>query len=197
MNNLFPPELRTASVVQRWSIVRKLQSDNVAEHSFFVTNYAVAIANLIKWEGPLDALMFAALLHDSEEFVTGDIVSPVKHGILDEDKFEAFIEDQMNARLPMMRARLQTILRDEKWGRDVQLIIKVADKVDAAIFLILEQRMGNSVLGGLINDALLNLKDAWYKLCIDMGGVSYSLWGDHIYPAVQAHHKYGSIGIHD
>ena len=31
MNKLFPPELRTAAVVRRWSIVRVHNRDNIAE----------------------------------------------------------------------------------------------------------------------------------------------------------------------
>ena len=197
MNSLFPPELRTASVVQRWSIVRTLNRDSVAEHSFFVTYYAVAIANLVKWRGPLDALTFAALLHDADEFIAGDVVSPVKHGVFDNDKYEDFIERQMNSRLPMMRARLRVIL-DSEHGDTIKKIIKVADKVDAVIFLILEMRMGNSGISSLLTNAMENLYAAWLGLAgCDGVSIPDEMWNDQIYPAIQAHHKYGSIGIHD
>jgi 5'-deoxynucleotidase YfbR-like HD superfamily hydrolase len=197
MNSLFPPELRTASVVQRWSIVRTLNRDSVAEHSFFVTYYAITIANLIKWRGPLDALTFAALLHDSDEFIAGDVVSPVKHGVFDNDKYETFIEQQMNLRLPMMRARLRTIM-DSEHGDTIQKIVKVADKVDAVIFLILEMRMGNRGVSSLLGNAMENLYTAWMGLANHVKlDAPDDLWNDQIYPAIQAHHNYGSIGIHD
>lgn len=217
MNQLFPPELRTASVVQRWSIVRTLNPDSVANHSFFVTFYALQIARLIEWPGPYVDLTFAALMHDVEETFTGDILGPVKKQIIDEAALANFVSAQMKERLPLLEAQLDVIY-DSMWGSSIERIIKVADKIDACIFLILEQRMGNAVLAPLYEDAMWNLTVAWHDLGLELHGedekelppppdmeirrskspqwrAHYALWSNEVYPGLQAHWKHGSVGI--
>ncbi len=204
MNNLFPPELRTASVVQRWSIVRTFNPDSVANHSFYVTFYALQIARLIEWPGPYADLTFMALMDDVEETFTSDIISPVKHQIVDEYKLGEFVSKQMKTRLPLIEAQLDAIA-ESMWGVSIERIIKVADKVDAVLYLITEIRMGNEVLRPLLNDAMENLVVAWD----DLGEELYSQlhgkpedmdahraqWNDQVYPAIQAHWKHGGVGI--
>lgn len=201
MNSLFPPELRTASVVQRWNIVRTLNPDSVAEHSFYVTFYALQIARLVEWQGPLADLTFVALMHDvgDGECITGDLASPVKHEIVDEGKFNNFVSEQMRMRMPLVETQLAVIM-ESAWGSSIERIIKVADKIDAVIFLILEQRMGNVVLGPLYQDALKNLSEAWTFLGLELheGDIPQShanLWNDQVWPAIQSHWKHGGVGV--
>lgn len=197
MNSLFPPELRTASVVQRWSIVRTLNPDPLSGHLFYTTFYTLQIARLIEWRGPLADLSFVALMHDAEEFITGDMVSPVKHEIVDEGKFNNFVAGQMKMRMPLVETQLQVIMESE-WGSQIERIVKVADKVDAVIFLILEQRMGNLVLEPLYQDATANLAQAWRALSHELEMTKESrqaLWDNEIWPAIQAHWKHGGVGV--
>lgn len=197
MNSLFPPELRTASVVQRWNIVRTLNSDSVAEHSFYVTFYALQIARLIEWQGPLADLTFVALMHDigDGECITGDLASPVKHEIVDETKFNNFVSEQMRMRMPLVETQLAVIMESE-WGDSIERIVKVADKVDAVLFLIIEQRMGNAVLEPLYNDALKNLNETWANLSNELPLVGQQdWWNNDIWPAIQSHWKFGGVGV--
>ena len=96
----FSPELRTASVVPRWSIVWTQTRDVLSNHSFFVTLYAEQIARLIRWDGDRARLMVMAITHDLDELVTGDIVGPAKREIIDTDKAQAYIDKNMLQRLP-------------------------------------------------------------------------------------------------
>lgn len=200
MNNLFPPELRTASVVRRWSIVRTLHPDTVAEHQFYVCFYALQVARLLNWAGPQADLMYFALMHDVEELVTGDIVSPVKRGIIDEGRYPDFVSAQMAERLPLIERQGDAIM-ESKHGTEIERIVKVADKIDAVIFLIIEQTMGNGRIGPLLADAMENLVIAWHDLGVELyindedRARHQDLWNDQIYPALQAHHKHGGIGI--
>lgn len=205
MNNLFPPELRTASVVDRWSIVRLFYKDSVAEHSFYVTFYALQIARLVEWQGPYADLTFAALMDDIEETFTSDIVSPVKRQIIDEGALANFVSEQMKQRLPLLEGQLDVIY-ESHWGNHIHRIIKVADKVDAAIHLIIEQRMGNTVLRPLYDDVMGNLVVAWHDLGVEFFGEDSrdnharwtqhrGQWNDQVYPALQAHWKHGGIGV--
>lgn len=203
MNSLFPPELRTASVVHRWSIVRTFNPDSVSNHSFYVTFYALQIARLIDWGGPYADLTFAALMHDVEETFTSDIVSPVKRQIIDPGALDNFIQEQMKDRLPLLAAQIDAIYESEHWS-SIAAIIKVADKVDACIHLIIEQRMGNAVLAPLYQDCLENLVLAWFYLGKELHGEDDQtpefenhrmLWNDQVYPALQSHWKHGGVGI--
>lgn len=202
MNNLFPPELRTASVVQRWSIVRTHHRENIAEHQYYVTYYALQIARLIQWDGPLDDLMFVAMFHDIEETFTGDILGPVKREIVDEDRSAAFVSEQMKRRLPLIEEQLETIMIGDR-GTQIERIVKVADKVDACIYLILEQVMGNQRLSGLYVDATQNLHRAVIDLAKEFDyneNGDHELWAarlinDEISPALAAHWHYGGIGL--
>lgn len=197
MNNLFPPELRTASTVHRWSIVRTFQKDTTAEHSFYVAFYAVQIAKLIKWQGPLADLQFYASMHDIEETISGDILGPVKREIVDEGRFEEFMTTKMAEHLPGVGRQMMAI-KESMHGSHIKAIVKVADKVDAVLFLISEIGMGNVRLERLLTDALKNLRAAWDYLYeindyvmpdIDM------LWTTEIWPAIQSHYKYGGVGL--
>lgn len=200
MNHLFPPELRTAAVVPRWTVVRTLNRDNIAIHSYFVTFYALQVARLIGWAGPVSDLMFVAMMHDMEETITGDQVSPVKREIIDENKAAKYISDQMKARLPLIELQLDDIMGG-MWGTSIERIIKVADKVDACIFLITEQRMGNTVLEPLFNDAVKNLRQAWEDLGKEVYEGDEQLqnheetWLREVWPAIQVHWKHGGVGV--
>lgn len=198
MNNLFPPELRTMAVVKRWSIVRTHYKDSVAEHSYFVVYYALQIARLLEWPGPLADLMFYALMHDVEETITGDIISPVKK-TMDAESWN-FVQSKMSEHLPLIGTQLD-VIGDSKDGEVIKAIVKVADKVDAVLYLIGEMRLGCSHLGPLHVDALSNLREAWDYLFAVLPLTHHAqhlrddLWDDQLYPALQAHHNYGSMGL--
>lgn len=204
MNPLFPPELRTAAVVKRWSIARLFHKDSVAEHSFFVAFYALQVARLVNWTGPYADLTFAALTDDVEETFTSDIISPVKRQIVDEGALANFVSEQMKQRLPLIEPQLDAIY-DSEWGSSIHRIIKVADKVDAALHLIMEQRMGNVVIKPMFDDVMENLVVAWHDLGVELHGPEEhqaeagrrhrALWNDQVYPALQAHWKHGGVGI--
>jgi 5'-deoxynucleotidase YfbR-like HD superfamily hydrolase len=203
MNSLFPPELRTLAVVKRWSTTRTFHKDSVAEHSFFTAYYALQIARLLEWRGPQADLLFCALMHDHEEAIVGDIISPIQQSIKNVMGFDAglnaipFINEQIKERLPLIETQI-AVVQESQWGAQIKAIVKVADKVEACLFLIGEIRMGNAVLGRLYQNALENLAVAWSimgeALEIDEDRLP-ELWNAEIYPALQAHHSYGSTGI--
>lgn len=193
---LFPPELRTASVVPRWSIVWTLCRDTVTNHSYYVTFYAHQIARMLAWEGPMAALMFRAITHDLDETITGDIVSPVKDEILDNARASDYIDLQMNARLPTVLQNIdmyEAAMTDDEI-HEVELILKVADRLDALIFLIMEQRLGNGVIAPRIPSAMARLESAFRELPVDKTEID-RLWNTVMLPAVHHHQMVGGFGI--
>jgi len=69
-------DILRASGVTRWHIVRTVRPQSLAEHTFDVVMIARAIAKIA---GHNDyEITKAALLHDLDEIVTGDIPTPTK-----------------------------------------------------------------------------------------------------------------------
>lgn len=194
----FSPELRTASVVPRWSIVWTQTRDVLSNHSFFVALYVQQIAMLIRWEhrttfdGPL---MFLALVHDLDETITGDIVAPAKREILDSDRAEEYVKRQMGLRLPYIVEMVQKCHgQNPDAFQQAKLIVKAADRLDALLYLTVEQRLGNSVIAPRIPECWASFEEAWFKLPGHPETLRLT-WNDVVKPAVEAHRITGGYGI--
>lgn len=191
LHRRFPPELRTASVVPRWSIVWTLTRDSVSNHSYFVAVYSREIAKVIGWKGDLGDLMYLALVHDLDETITGDLVSPIKDEIVDNKRAEAFIAAKMTERLPFVAWDTADLKTRPDYAA-MKLIIKVADRLDALIFLIGEARLGNGVIAPHLPRAWQKMKDAWFNL---PGENIPRLWNEVMLPAIKEHETNGGFGI--
>lgn len=193
---IFPPELRTAFFVPRWAIVHTMNKDTVANHSYFVIVYSRIIAHVIGWTGPMDVLMWQAAAHDLDETITGDIVSPVKKEIIDKNRMTAYVERKMMSRLGFimdlsnqMEQYVSANQQDE-----IDRIIGVADRLDAVLYLILEERIGNRVVDVLIKETISRLEEAWHLLPaprVDLRGA----WQQQVVPAIEAHRTQGGRGL--
>ena len=116
------------SVVPRWTIVRTIQKQSVAEHCFNVARIAEEVA--VRWfninpqsEIMRDILTYA-LHHDDDEAITGDIPSPAKYRLR---------EEYLDA-------------SHSPWyhvSEDARRIVKLADLMEAYWFLMMERRLGN------------------------------------------------------
>jgi len=195
-SDIFPPELRTMAIVPRWSIVFTTEKDDIAKHSYFVTVYARLIAKLIKWNGPMEYLILSALFHDIDETITGDIVSPVKKQIIDEDRMGQFIDTKLYERLPSIMHLWNGLEMDATLAHaeHVQLIIKAADRLDAVLFLIMEQRRGNTIVTEMIKSAMSLLEAAWRELPGPEALIS-GTWQTSVIPAINNHYTQGGRGL--
>lgn len=195
-NSPFPPELRTMAIVPRWSIVHVTQKDTVANHSYFVAVYAHMVARVIGWEGPRDLLMFSALLHDLDETVTGDLVGPIKDYILDRDRMDDFVDKKI-------MDRFGSLVNEYSWMEsshrvrqveEVDLIIKAADRLDAVLFLVMEQRRGNATVIDLVVSATNRLEASWRDLPANRELIDLT-WQTVVLPSIASHRDNGGKGI--
>lgn len=199
--NYFSPELRTASIVPRWSVVWTLNRDTVTNHSFYVGVYAYMVAETIDWQGNRGDLLFTALAHDLDETITGDIVSPIKAEILDDDRYHSFIDTMMEKRMPGVVKVLDDIYERDN-STDIERIITVADRLDALIFLRIEERMGNRHISARLPSALARLESAWLLLPAfkptdithDVDRL-HELWQTVMLPVIEEHGKFGGYGV--
>lgn len=81
-----------ARYTPRFSTYRLQSKDNVAEHSYTVTMFTLLLCKLLKGEGLVvdqgKALAFA-VMHDFEETLMGDVISPTKAYMEEDYQFAA------------------------------------------------------------------------------------------------------------
>ena len=150
MNHFFAYMARM-KLIRRWSLMKSVSDENIAEHSAQVAQIAHALA-LIRnryFGGSLDADRIAvmALYHETSEVLTGDLPTPIKYYNPDIRNAYREIESVANEKLIGM---LPEELRDEyrsliEVSEDSyeHMLVKAADKISAYIKCIEELRSGN------------------------------------------------------
>ena len=77
INKVFSIINRRLSNIVRYNNTPKIISENVAEHSFFVTFYVMILGDLIE-NLNIEKALELALIHDIEESISGDIPHNIK-----------------------------------------------------------------------------------------------------------------------
>ncbi len=139
-------------LINRWPLMRNINTENVAEHSHQVAIVAHMLAVIERqyFGGNLDPERVAtlALFHDASEVLTGDLPTPVKYfnpQIADEyKKIEAIAEQKL---LSMLPPELQSVYRDyllgECYSPAEKLLVKAADNLCAYLKTLEEITAGN------------------------------------------------------
>ena len=138
-------------LIKRWSLMKSVSDENIAEHSAQVAQiaHAIAVIKNKKFGGDVDADRIAvmALYHETSEVLTGDLPTPIKYYNPDIRKAYKEIESVANDKLiGMLPAELQGEYRSlieveaSSYEHD---IIKAADKIAAYIKCVEELRSGN------------------------------------------------------
>lgn len=144
---MFEQEIRDLSFVPRWGIIRSINKQNVAEHSYYVVMYTRMLCDALGMN-PVDTLeaVTLAMWHDVPERVTGDLPGPVKKKIVDEDKL---------SRVELITLSMfdQCSWRVGRASATAALIVKTADYIDQCFFLATEIQMGNEKNAGWILDS--------------------------------------------
>ena len=152
MANEFYALLGRMRYITRWGLMRNTLSENLAEHSHMTAVLAHALAlirrDILHLEGPdPDRCAVAALYHDASEILTGDLPTPIKYYNPDIKAAYKQVERIAGERLldmipPQLRdCYAHMILEDDK---ELEPIVKAADKLSAHIKCIEEQKAGNT-----------------------------------------------------
>ncbi len=138
--------------IQRWSLMRNREPENVLEHSYMVALLAHALAvirrDVLGLESDPEAAATRALFHDATEVFTGDMPTPVKY--FDTDIRAAYrrVEDAASQRLLALLPDELTetyrpyIERGEQDETDV--LVHAADTLSAYLKCVGERRAGNT-----------------------------------------------------
>lgn len=150
MNNFFAYVSRMR-YINRWSLMRNSESENIQEHSHMVAVIAHALGvirrDIFHKDCDPDAAAVVALYHDCSEILTGDLPTPIKYHSSEINKAYKEMEELACEKiLSTLPEELQGSFRpvfngeiSEKY-RD---LVKAADKLSAYIKCIEERRAGN------------------------------------------------------
>ena len=138
-------------LIRRWSLMKSVSEENIAEHSAQVAQIAHALA-LIKnrmfgGELNVDKVTSAALYHETSEVLTGDLPTPIKYYNPEIRNSYKDIEHTANERLISMipeefRADYRELIEVDTDSVE-HLIIKAADKISAYVKCVEEMQSGN------------------------------------------------------
>lgn len=152
MTSNFYAYLSRMKLIKRWSLMRNIQEENIAEHSHQVAVLAHALAEIDNtyFAAHHDAghIALLALYHDAGEVIIGDLPTPVKYYNpeikLSYGQIENIAKNKLLAFLPdeLTTAYQELFFVDEE-SSDYQLV-KAADKLSAYIKCIEEESAGNN-----------------------------------------------------
>ena len=138
-------------LIRRWSLMKSVSDENIAEHSAQVTQIAHALALIKnrKFGGNLNADRIAAmaLYHETSEVLTGDLPTPIKYYNPEIRKAYKDIESTANEKLLSMlpdelRGDYRELIEPQADSYEAALV-KAADKISAYIKCVEEMRSGN------------------------------------------------------
>ena len=152
MANEFYALLGRMRYISRWGLMRNSFVENIQEHSHQVAVLAHALAlirrDILKLQGPdPDRCAVAALYHDASETLTGDLPTPIKYYNPDIKEAYKEVERIASRRLlemipEQLRASYEPLILEA--DRDVDAIVKAADKLSAHLKCLEEQKAGNT-----------------------------------------------------
>ena len=152
MANEFYALLGRMRYITRWGLMRNTFSENIQEHSHQVAVLAHALAlirrDILHLPTPdPDRCAVAALYHDASEILTGDMPTPIKYSNPEiKDAYKQVERIAGNRLLDMLPPALRPsyehlVLEDDK---ELEPIVKGADKLSAYIKCVEEQKAGNT-----------------------------------------------------
>lgn len=152
MNSHFFAYISRMRFIQRWALMRNTAAENVQEHSHQVAVLAHALAlirrDILHLPTPdPDRCAVAALYHDASEILTGDMPTPIKYYNPEiKDAYKQVERIAGNRLLDMLPPALRPsyerlVLEDDK---ELEPIVKGADKLSAYIKCVEEQKAGNT-----------------------------------------------------
>lgn len=130
------------SVIPRWVLVRTIQKQSVAEHSFRVAIIADRLAQRAFGITDLSKLYMiyrCAREHDLVEALSGDIASPVKP-YFNERELENDNKNLFAGGVP------------SEYAADIKQIVKLADLIEMSQFLYMEKCLGNLYINNVFDE---------------------------------------------
>ena len=151
MNHFFA-YINRMRFIQRWSLMRNSYTENIQEHSHqtAVLAHALAVLRNERFGGQVDvgAVAVAALYHDANEILTGDMPTPVKYkNERLRSAYKALEKESAHAMATLLPEPLQPEIEPLLTGSALTPaeagILKAADRLSALIKCMEEMQTGN------------------------------------------------------
>ena len=159
--------------IGRWGLMRNSFHENVQEHSHMVAVLAHGLAmiqrDILGQPADPDRCASAALFHDASEILTGDLPTPIKYYNPDIKRAYKEIEAvSCKKLLSMLPEQLQSGYAPllEESDKDVNTIVKAADKLSAYIKCVEELKAGNTEFESAARQTEQAMKDM-HLPCLD------------------------------
>lgn len=163
--NLVEREITLLSTIKRWGVIRTLQTQSVADHSFNVAMYVDRVMSrneTFTCEEIAEAVRYA-LWHDMSECFMSDIPTYVK----------ARWNESHLVEHKGMASRFGFLRRPESPQAPVVDIIKFCDVLESHLFLALDSQLGNLGLEKVKKKIYTELKTRYDKM------VRHEFWDGH------------------
>lgn len=158
--------LRRLRYIKRCNNFPTVISEDVAQHSYFVSILAMAIAdeyNAIKGKVvSVEVVMRKALLHDSDEAYTSDIPWNIKHM---SEEFHSYLTDTITRRMNKVYSECtDTFQCYNQYSQTCKsgiegVIVNLADNLELGMYCCEEYQMGNFYLKDMIVKAVQLAQD--------------------------------------
>ncbi len=167
---------RRSAFVERWHARQTQQTQNLAEHHYFVARIAMdivyALAHYdINMDIDMSEVVSTALLHDEAEKITGDVPGSAKRIFPELRQMVEGLEDkvvgELYGHIPGEAGEEYTALvrgYNNNQKRIENQIVKYADKLEAWLFARTEVKMGNSLMYHVLEEIgveLMKLEWPW------------------------------------
>lgn len=138
--------------INRWSLMRNTNKENISEHSLEVAKiaHALAVISNQRFGGNVNADRAAVLgvFHDAPEILTGDMPTPIKYYSKQiHEAYSQVEDDACNALLEMipqdLREEYKPFFFKQEQDRQLWKYVKAADKISAYIKCVEEAKAGN------------------------------------------------------
>ena len=138
-------------LIRRWSLMKAVTEENIAEHSAQVAQLAHALAviasRVYSKDISADRVATLALYHESSEVITGDLPTPIKYYNPEiraaYKDIESVANDKLLSMLPdELVEEYSTLIKQDPDCYEHKLV-KAADKLSAYIKCVEELKSGN------------------------------------------------------
>jgi putative hydrolases of HD superfamily len=166
---------RALAHVMRFSATPQHFPESVAEHSFYTAYYVSLLCDVLKKAGQSverEKAISMALIHDTEEMFSGDILSPFKHYSPEVrvtiQKVNKEVVPQAFEGLPKsMQEKYIALWNEDAQGKSVEAqVVKVADQLSLLSKCAEEVKVGNTFFEKIYQDQLRSLREynvSWWQ----------------------------------